>query len=301
MRSRTPDHDLPPAPLAAMARRWWLCVLIAIVGLAAGVLVSRTNTTQYTAETRLVVGSQDLSSYEVPGFALASQQLAADYARYVDNGSVATAQVLRGLGAPGVSVKSISASPIAQSNVVSVEVVATNRQTAVRAANNVANSLVRLTHHSTASPAGLLKNFEALSRKATAAQDALDAARKQLADDEKANRSPAASQRAVDRAAVVADSANLQKSTAGTRYQQSFLQKTADSELNVIQAAGIVGDDSTHVAEIAGVIGLAVGLAVAAIVATLLERRSWRRRQRSEARLNAARDARSQHTGAELA
>src|SRR4051812_14334848 len=77
-------------PLAAMKDRWVLCVVLAIALAAAGFGLSTRHQTQFTAEARLAVGSNSLQAYQVAGFAVASQALAANYARFVSGSSTTT-------------------------------------------------------------------------------------------------------------------------------------------------------------------------------------------------------------------
>src|SRR3954454_4215176 len=134
-------HAVPPSnPLRSMLRLWPVTVVAVALGLAGGLAYDLTLPTSYTAEVRLAVGGQTVAAQAVPGFALASQQLAADFARYV--GPQQDSAVLKqALGPRTAEVVSVAASPIPQSNVIRVEVVAHDSQTAVDGAHVVAQSL----------------------------------------------------------------------------------------------------------------------------------------------------------------
>src|SRR3954447_23927992 len=80
-------------PLAAARDHWAICVASALVGLVVGVILGSMGPTQTTAEARLAVGSQSLRAYQVAGFAVASQAMAANYARFVQ-GSPETASFI---------------------------------------------------------------------------------------------------------------------------------------------------------------------------------------------------------------
>ena len=130
------DLDTPPTetrPLRAVVRFWPMSFALAFVGLVAGIGVGAGKPPIYTAETRLAIGAQGLSSYAIPGFALAAQELAADYARYVSlaqDGSALTAA----LGSRSAEIVGLSASPVPNSSVVSVEAQSRDSALAIRAA-----------------------------------------------------------------------------------------------------------------------------------------------------------------------
>ena len=112
-----------------------------------------------------------MAAQAVPGFALASQQLAADFARYV--GPEQDQMVLKqALGPRTAEVVCVAASPIPESNVIRVEVVAHNSQTAVDGARTVAQSLVTQVNAAdgTTRSAAVLKAYKAMSDRVAAAQ-----------------------------------------------------------------------------------------------------------------------------------
>src|SRR5664280_2151111 len=76
-------------PLAAARTYPRLIVAIVLVVFIATMALVMTRPEVYTAETRLLVGSLDAQSQAVPGYVLASQQLAATYARVASSGLVA--------------------------------------------------------------------------------------------------------------------------------------------------------------------------------------------------------------------
>jgi len=141
-----------------------MCVVLAIVGAAAGFGLSTTHQTQFTAEARLAVGSNSLQAYQVAGFAVASEALAANYARFV-SGSPATSQALDdALQARVKEITSIDASPIPDSNVIRIEAGPPSADVARVAADAVAKSLLdQVNAASQVSPHDLLAKHEALT------------------------------------------------------------------------------------------------------------------------------------------
>ena len=102
--------------MVALRRHKWLTALLVLIGIAGGIGLAMVRPTIYTAETRLAVAGGNLTAEAVPGFALASQQMAANYARYVDNAEEQGALESK-LGVRPQTVTEVVASPIPNSNV----------------------------------------------------------------------------------------------------------------------------------------------------------------------------------------
>lgn len=160
---RTAPRPGPPG-LARLAVAGVLVLLCAGIGAALGsaVLGGRT-----TAEARLIVGDQTIRAQTVPGYALATQQLAASYAR------LATADAVAEHAPPGAEV---SASPVPDSAVVRVEAVADDPQKAVAAADAASVALVDMVKDLTSGGASheeALKGWEQARQRLRAAEAAV--------------------------------------------------------------------------------------------------------------------------------
>lgn len=272
-------REYSDGPIGSLIRRWWLGLLLLIVGAVVGYLAALSEATQYTSETRLVVGSQSLSSYQVAGFAQASEELASNYARYVDNSSVVSNSLRKALGSQVKAVDSVSASPIPSSDVVSVEVVATSSRAALVGAKAIANELVRLTKSpQDASESELLDSYNSFETKAQKAQSVVSTISGNLSAAKRDNKPTAALQSQLLRAQTKAATLTLQATAAGNKYQAAVSDPPSDSSLSVIQPAAIISDNSKKTREIYAVGGAIVGLLIALVVSTLLERRRVGRR-----------------------
>ena len=166
-RTTTPDNLVPSPPLTALRRFWFIGLLLALVGLAAGYQVGTKRPVTYTAQASLAVGGQQLSSFQIPGFALAVQEIAANYARYVGLPQ-SQATFRKVLGPDASQVESVSGSPISNSNIILVEVVATDRQVAIDGSNAVAAELTKEANApNTTNTAGVyLSQYQAISAQA---------------------------------------------------------------------------------------------------------------------------------------
>ena len=100
--------------LRSLRRYWIAAVLLTLLTSAAGVSIALNRPPTYTAEARLAVGPDSNSAYSIAGFPTAARDLAANYARWVQNNATS------GTWAPeGVS--SVTASPIPESGVIRIE------------------------------------------------------------------------------------------------------------------------------------------------------------------------------------
>lgn len=119
-----------------------LVALVGIVGLAVGSAAGYARPVTYTAQAQVMVGrTSGLAEDEVPGLAVAVQQLASDYARLITTAPVvaATEKILGVHTLPGA----LSASPVPVSSVINVEGQAPTDAGAVALADAGAAALVQ--------------------------------------------------------------------------------------------------------------------------------------------------------------
>jgi hypothetical protein len=290
-------REVPSSPLRSMVRLWPVTIVLAAACLGAGLAYSTQRPVDYTAEARLAVGGQTVAAQAVPGFALASQQLAADFARYVTP-EQDQSELQGGLGSRATQVVSVSASPIPSSNVIRVDAVAHDKRTASDAAQLVAQSLLTQVNSADSSgqTAAVLKEYKALSDQVAAAQAKSTEAATALAalensltptataasgstvfDPSTLSASDTARYLASQEAAVKASSLlaglQVQQNALGNRYQSLVVQSTPATNLSFVQAASISSDDKRSSQERFGLLGLLAGLVLALLVAALVDRR----------------------------
>jgi capsular polysaccharide biosynthesis protein len=264
--------------LASVRRHVVLTIALVAVGIAGGVGGVLLHPAVYTAEARLAVGgSSGLAAEAVPGYALASQQLAANYARYVNNAQ-GESDLEKQLGVPAGRIRQVSASPIPESNVVRIEVTSQMARTASDAASAVANSLMQQVNDTSANRAAAdatLSAFTKISAQVAAAQQASDLAKAAL---NRAAGEPGAdlaqlSQQAAATASQLAI-LQVQQDALGEKYRQqvSSLNQGA-ANLVVIENAVVTGDDRASQMGQFGLAGLVGGFLLALLLSVLLERR----------------------------
>jgi hypothetical protein len=276
-------QDATSSPLRAFARWWPLSVIIVAGCLAIGVDAGHKAAPTYTAETRLAVGGQNLAAQAVPGFALASQQLASDYARYVslpqDEPALRTA-----LGTRYNEITGLSASPVPTSNIISVEATSADPSVAVAAASAAGGVLQKAVNSVSVATTttSLLQKYADLSSQVAAASQALATAQRALAGLPKT----ASSAQDVYATQLVINASSklsilqLQQVTIGDQYSQQSVSTTPASNIVFIQPSVVISDTKKSNEERYGLAGFAVGVILALMLATMLDRVRTRRRNR---------------------
>lgn len=251
-------------------------------GAALGAVVALAQPTTYTAEARLAVAGSDLAAQAVPGFALASQELAGNYARYVNNAQAQDA-LEEEIGADAGSVRDVSASPIAESNVVRIDVEADDAETAVAAADRVSQALVEAVNEGAEAadgPEATLQSYTDLSSQVAQAQQDVAAAqaaqgRATAAEDADAvARSTADLVAATSRLSIL----QVQQEALGDRYRSLVSRADSSTDLSTVMAAAVTGSDRTARVQRLGLLGLVAGAAAA------LGLSAWRDRRRTQLR-----------------
>ncbi len=275
-----PPEPTPVSPLSALRRHWVVTALLTALGLLAGLYVGDAKPVTYTAQARLAVGGQQIASFQVPGYALAAQEVAANYARYVGlPQSQATFRTV--LGADASKVAAVVGSPIAESNIVLVEVTATDRAVSVRAADAVAASLLTSANTPTTTAGFYLRQYTAVSGTLHVQQATLAAAKDRLVVLTAGRARPgtlAAQQTLVNDLTTVVSTLTIRQSTLGGQYTTAVTGASAYTKLEVAQPAVVTLTTHRSSIERYGVAGLVGGVVLAMVLGVLLERRAARRR-----------------------
>jgi hypothetical protein len=267
-------------PLIALRRHKKVSALVVAVATAGGLGLALAWPTNYTAETRLAVGGTNLAATAVPGFALAAQEMAANYARYVNNADEQPG-LESALGVPDGTVQEVSASPIPASNVVRIEVVARDAGAATSAAAAVAESLIGQVNGSTDAEdeaAATLAEYTDISDQVSTAEQAADAAGKAVSQ---AAGQPGADlgslREAAAQAAAQLEILKIQQQALGQKYRaqvEATSERAAD--LALVQPAVSTGSNLLPNLERFGLAGAVMGAGLALALSMNLERRRAR-------------------------
>ncbi|WP_432508827.1 YveK family protein [Kineococcus auxinigenes] len=266
----------PTSPLTSVARRWKLTTALVLVGIGAGVGAAYTTPTVYTGEARVAVGSQSLDARVVAGYSEAIAQLASDVSRYV-NDRQAQSDLEPVLGDLAGDVERVSASPIAGSSVILVEVDAESAAAATRGAQTVAQQLVDEVNSTTAAgPAELLQQYTDITNQVAAAQQAASMAEGALSAAVAAGRSQAqidAARAAAEQSAAALDVLEVQQEALSAQYRNAVTNTPSASGLSIVQEAEVSRTNASSKLQRYGLIGAALGFFAALLIAVLLERR----------------------------
>ncbi len=253
------DRFRRPTVWQAMSWHWVTvvvpAVLLCVLAIAAGML----RTPNYTAETTLSVSQSAAGSGGLVGFADASSSLAIGFSRAINAAGVVQPTGRRTGLSPDEVRASLSASPIPQSPVVTVQARTDSSSRAVRLANEAAQSLTQYVSRfgaNQASSARLLQEFQVASDKAAK----LNARVRGL-------EASGAGTAAVSQASTQRDVANLQANAFGTAYQQSAQNGSFGDPLQVVSAASNASSDRIPKLELLAIVGLLAGLAVGTALA----------------------------------
>lgn len=276
-------------------RHPFLIALFTVLGLVAGSAIGYEHPVTYTAQAQLLVGrTSGLAEQEVPGLATAVQGLASDYARLATNSSVvsATNAILHTDKLPGT----LSASPVPQSSVITVQGQASSEVGAVALANAGAAALVKVVTQATNDTkqqlATILNQYKAAEHDANVdlanvniLQAQLNALTGRIGTNvptaaESAQESSLASQIAAEQTAAGASQLqaqafqnDYQNAEPPLQIQQEMVQQvgnatyTSNSRKSYLEAAGLAGF----------VGGLVIGLGVSAFVDSRRYRLATRR------------------------
>ena len=236
----------------------------------------------FTAESRVSVGDQSLRAAQVPAYAVATQTLASNYARYVDDSTTIPGR----LTVPEGRVLDITASPIPESNVIRLRVTATQSDSAVEAANGLADLL--LDEVAQAAP-DLVEQERAFREAYTAFQAAqvqaglASATVTSLREDPEASAAEiAAAEGELGRLTNEAATLDLRQQALGANYRDTVAEQAAAPRLVVSRQATGAESDSVSLLQRAVVLGIAGSAALLAIAEVGILRARRLRRQASD-------------------
>lgn len=269
-REDEPFTHAAAGPFHAWRRYWVSGTLIILLFTAIGAGCAFLVPVSHTAETRVAVGSGDLTSGAIAGFPLAASQLASNYARYVNDRGVAGTDVPEGVD--------LSASQIPESNVIRIEATSDDADAAQAAANSAAEDLINLVNNSGSdSTDAVFEQFSEAADADAAAQTQLAAAQHDLdqllAQDAAAGKIRSARE-AVTKAAAEADRTSLAATALRQKYTNQVASTSSAAKLQLVRDAESVSSNRVSWVERLALLGLAVGALVSLFVASARQRRA---------------------------
>lgn len=230
----------------------------------------------HTAEARLAVGSGQMTALNIPGYPTASEAMASNYARWVNH------QGVQGQLAPEGTL-SLTASPIVDSNVLRIEATSHDPEVAVRAADEVADTLreavnqVADVNDPQALIAEIQENVEPLLVARQVAQDA-EGDHNAVVDGGASASQVEQSFQALVEAQRELLALELEQDGRRDRYRSLVASRSTEADLVEVSPAQVVEDDRLAAVQRNGLLAVLAGLAVSGGVMWLAERRQHRPR-----------------------
>ncbi len=273
------------SPLQPVMRHLRLALGITLAGTALGLGVAAVTPETYTAETRLAVGTGELSNLNIPGYPTASAEMASDYARWVtDTG--AGGEVVADDGV------TLQASPIPDSNVIRVEAQSGDPDTALATADDAASALRDAVNEvrEEDDPERIMAEIQEHAPDVVIAENRQamlgNTYRGILAD----YQAGAVSQEALETSRDQFTQAYTEYLTLNTeqtariaRYQRLVSQQTTEADLTVVQPAEVTGNDRTSNLQRFALVGTVLGAVAALAASHVIDRRAAGRRRAGEA------------------
>jgi hypothetical protein len=265
------SHDDGATPLRTMLRRWPVTLALLALGAGGGAAFAATQPTVYTAESRLAVGGSQLAPYLIPGWATATKEMASNFARYL-----APEEVLQTLPpAQRADARSVSASPVPESNIILVEASGTSRAAALAAADHGARTLLTLSDRVVAAGQSdeTLADYTAIGRKIELTEQKRVAAQKKVDDLQRRDggaRELTAAREALANLGAEMSTLQMQQTALSARYQ-GLVTGPVQNRLTQVRAPIVVRDNDLSRMQMDVFGGLVVG-GVLALGSTYLRR-----------------------------
>lgn len=272
---------VPPAapvhvgPVTAMRMRPFLTLLPVLLLLAPALAWSLLRSPVYTSESRLVVGDLGFTAQAVPGYVLASQQMAETYARLASSGVVIDAAA-RKLHLPVADVGgALTSTSIPESAIVVIDARTVDAGQGIRIVQAAAEALETLANGGNDSTKQLLDDYgtaaaavqdkQAALARAKGAYDALHAK-----DPTDASSAAQQAQDGVNKAQAAYDQAKLRADSLAYAYQQG-VQGTvlSGSKVRIVSHGMTTANDRLSRVEFAVIAALAIGSVLGAALVTL--------------------------------
>jgi uncharacterized protein involved in exopolysaccharide biosynthesis len=254
---RTASAERPPSLLQATLRHWRATLRILTVALVVAAAYASLRSPEYTAQAQLTVTQGDATTNEA---------LAATYSRAATAGPVIKATAKRTGFDPADVGANVSASPVADSSVITLEAESGSAAKAVNLATAVSEALVDYVNRlnrGTDRAAPLLQLYGVARRQLTRAERRQESLQRDKA-----------SAKALAQADVAVAEANLRVQSLSSRYRSVQLEAGPAQAVQILTPAGQASSDRSSVLQLAILAGLVLGSLAALGLTALRELRS---------------------------
>lgn len=292
MSART-DRDAPAGPLTSALRHPVVVALCLTLGLVLGVVAALLTPTTHQAEARVAIVPANTSAYTIAGYPIGARELAADYARWVQNRAADGNWTSEGLS-------DVGASPIPNSAVIRIEVDGDSEDNAVAGAQHVADTLLATVAEAREgqNPEAAYADFQSIAPQVAEARGEVAAAEQTYAQAVGSEASTAVqqeAQEALTQAQTALAEVQLRQDAAGDLYRRLYVDTAGNSTLEVVAPAASTGGGAGAAIARYGLLGLGAGGLAGLLAAIVLDRR------RAAAKDGAAREDAARDTARESA
>ena len=268
-----------PGLWPALRRRLWLPVVLAIILGAVGAYLGQKRNPQYTAVTRLNIGTVNYRTESVPGFVTAAQTLAQSYGLIVDS-----AQILGPLAharhtSEAALANAISSTAVPNSTIFSITAKRDTGAEAVTLANAAARQTQRTIgrlNTTTADENSVLASYHKYTLQATFAQQKLGLLRAQRTSQNAAGQTPTVTLAMIANQQTLISEA-LAKAGAYSVDYQGIVSGNAPQAvarlITVVQPATTAASNKRTYLERYILFGIAAGLVAGVLLALIIPRR----------------------------
>ncbi len=267
-------------------REVFVCSVAVLIGLVCGLVYGFTRPTTYHAEARLLVGTFDAPAEAIPGYVLAAQTVAGEYARLANSTAVLD-PLSQQLGVSAQELGSIvTVTAIPKSAIIRVVGTSTSAEKARVAAESMATTMQQTISglNVPGSSDSLLAAHEAAAKELAAANTALTAAQNAynsaVASSGSGSAAANAAQQNVANAQIAQSTAQLREQGLAEQYRSAQLQASTSGQIRVLGSAVVTQESKATTIVTTAALGLIVGLVLGLVVA----RRNERVRARHAAR-----------------
>jgi capsular polysaccharide biosynthesis protein len=264
-----PAPDLA-SPFRAALRHPLAFLLPVIVCTAIGVAAGLARQPTWTADTRVALGSIDVATQSLPGYVEATKSLAAAYSRAIQSTEVVS-RASRASGIPPAEVGDrLSASPVADTPILSVTATGPDERAAVTLANAGTDGLLRYVRRSTSQDISqsLLRDYERQQDRVQRLRSTRD--RLERAD---AQAPGSISERELERANADYAAAQLQAEVLAQRFRNNQQNRPAPDFIRVLSDATTATSDKASGLQLRAFTGIVVGVVLGLVAAVVVASR----------------------------
>lgn len=264
----------------ALLRYWWLILIPALVLLAAALYIADGKAPTYTSQVQYNVGSIDVRTQALPGFAEGAKTLATAYSRVAVSDEVID-PVAKDVGLDAEEVKSrLTVTPLPDAPIVTVAATGPSEQAAIRLSQTTGDQLrtyIRSQENASTDAKKLLTRYRRLTQRTNDLRGREVSLRRARSRNINKASSKQVSRKRISVAQTRAETAQTQADAVRQRYLDAVQRDNGAGEIRLINQASAATSDRSATFQKLGFVGFVGGAIVGVALALLMD--SARRRR----------------------